>query len=79
MPGRKTHNPDNDNHPVRDTTGPANPKPCPICSAPQTQAYRPFCSQRCADVDLSRWLNGAYAIPAAETDGIQPDDDSNQR
>lgn len=37
---------------------------CPVC---QTQrpapAYRPFCSKRCADVDLGRWLNGRYAIP----------------
>ncbi len=36
---------------------------CPICKAPTDAAYRPFCSRRCADVDLSRWLRGAYAIP----------------
>jgi len=36
---------------------------CPICGRPTEQAYRPFCSRRCADVDLSRWLRGAYAIP----------------
>ena len=36
---------------------------CPICSAPTEQAFRPFCSRRCADVDLSRWMRGAYAIP----------------
>ena len=36
---------------------------CPVCSAPTVAAYRPFCSRRCADVDLSRWLHGAYAIP----------------
>jgi|EndMetStandDraft_5_1072996.scaffolds.fasta_scaffold07360_2 endogenous inhibitor of DNA gyrase (YacG/DUF329 family) len=40
---------------------------CPICGAPTEQQYRPFCSRRCADVDLSRWLRGAYAIPV-ETD-----------
>jgi endogenous inhibitor of DNA gyrase (YacG/DUF329 family) len=38
--------------------------PCPICNKPQTAEYRPFCSKRCADVDLSRWLHGVYAIPA---------------
>ena len=38
---------------------------CPICSRPTEQAYRPFCSRRCADVDLSRWLRGTYAIPDA--------------
>ena len=37
--------------------------PCPICSAPSDPEYRPFCSRRCADVDLSRWLRGGYAIP----------------
>jgi endogenous inhibitor of DNA gyrase (YacG/DUF329 family) len=36
---------------------------CPICSRPTERAYRPFCSRRCADVDLARWLRGAYAIP----------------
>jgi endogenous inhibitor of DNA gyrase (YacG/DUF329 family) len=42
---------------------------CPICRAPTVFAYRPFCSRRCADVDLARWLGGAYAIPdAADAD-----------
>jgi endogenous inhibitor of DNA gyrase (YacG/DUF329 family) len=36
---------------------------CPICDRASDQHYRPFCSRRCADVDLSRWLGGAYAIP----------------
>jgi len=35
---------------------------CPICSAASAAEYRPFCSRRCADVDLSRWLKGAYVI-----------------
>lgn len=39
---------------------------CPICKKPEEQASRPFCSKRCANVDLSRWLKGAYAIPADE-------------
>ena len=42
---------------------------CPICGRQAEAAYRPFCSRRCADVDLSRWLRGAYAIPdAAESE-----------
>ena len=41
---------------------------CPICKAPTVVDYRPFCSRRCADVDLSRWLRGAYAIPVASAD-----------
>ncbi len=43
-------------------------KPCPVCSAPPVAAYAPFCSKRCADVDLGRWLNGSYAIPAVEAE-----------
>jgi endogenous inhibitor of DNA gyrase (YacG/DUF329 family) len=43
------------------------PPVCPICKkAPPQQAYEPFCSRRCADVDLNRWFTGRYAIPAAE-------------
>ena len=38
---------------------------CPLCGKAQAVAYRPFCSRRCADVDLHRWLVGRYAIPAA--------------
>ena len=36
---------------------------CPICDKPAEPKYAPFCSKRCADVDLSRWLKGGYAIP----------------
>jgi len=41
---------------------------CPICQKPTAPEHRPFCSARCADVDLHRWLAGRYAVPAAETD-----------
>jgi endogenous inhibitor of DNA gyrase (YacG/DUF329 family) len=41
---------------------------CPICSRAADTKYRPFCSRRCADVDLNRWLTGVYAIPVAEED-----------
>jgi uncharacterized protein len=36
---------------------------CPICGRPSVADYRPFCSRRCADVDLARWFSGTYAIP----------------
>lgn len=39
---------------------------CPICSRPAVAEYRPFCSKRCADVDLNRWLTGSYVIPARD-------------
>jgi endogenous inhibitor of DNA gyrase (YacG/DUF329 family) len=41
---------------------------CPICGRATDAQYRPFCSRRCADVDLSRWLSGGYAIPVREDD-----------
>ena len=42
---------------------------CPICKKEFTDMkYRPFCSKRCADIDLGNWLNGSYAIPAEELD-----------
>lgn len=41
---------------------------CPICGEkPPSDRFRPFCSARCADVDLHRWLGGVYAVPAEET------------
>lgn len=46
---------------------------CPICGKPTDSAYRPFCSKRCADVDLQRWLAGVYAVPAEE--GAEPPDE----
>jgi endogenous inhibitor of DNA gyrase (YacG/DUF329 family) len=41
-------------------------KPCPICGKPATEASRPFCSERCRDVDLNRWLSGSYVVPGRE-------------
>jgi uncharacterized protein len=39
-------------------------KPCPICGKAATEQSRPFCSDRCRDVDLNRWLSGSYVVPA---------------
>jgi len=55
-------------------------KTCPICGKPREEKFRPFCSRRCADIDLHRWLGGSYGIPAAEqddseADGLPPRDD----
>lgn len=44
---------------------------CPICGKPPLDAVAPFCSKRCANVDLHRWLGGVYAVPADEPG--QPD------
>ncbi|MEL7486207.1 MAG: DNA gyrase inhibitor YacG [Pseudomonadota bacterium] len=53
--------------------------PCPICQAPQLKQYAPFCSKRCADVDLHRWLSGGYAIPVIEEDGAAEAEGLGQR
>ncbi len=52
---------------------------CPICGAPTEVAYRPFCSRRCADVDLSRWLRGAYAVAGGDADADEDGDDATAR
>jgi len=50
---------------------------CPICSKDADPKYRPFCSKRCADIDLGRWLTGGYVIPgdAPEAAEEEPDAD----
>ena len=45
----------------------SNAKPkCPICGASSNPQYMPFCSKRCSDVDLGRWLNGTYVVQTNE-------------
>ena len=51
--------------PGRRAKGPAKRPKCPICGKSQSRDYRPFCSEHCADIDLSRWLQGRYAVPGA--------------
>ena len=46
---------------------------CPICGKPATEAAKPFCSRRCADIDLGRWLKGGYAIPGPPVGRQAPD------
>lgn len=44
---------------------------CPICDAESQKAYRPFCSKRCADLDLAKWLNGSYALPSQDPEDLE--------
>ena len=39
---------------------------CPICGKPSVAEFRPFCTKRCADVDLNRWLSGVYRVPVKD-------------
>jgi endogenous inhibitor of DNA gyrase (YacG/DUF329 family) len=50
--------------------------PCPICKKPAEATYRPFCSKRCADVDLQRWFSGSYAVPGRGVEELGDEDDN---
>ena len=50
-------------------------RPCPECGRPSSRDTYPFCSKRCKDVDLNRWLSGSYAIPVTEAEENLEDDD----
>lgn len=55
---------------------PFTQRPCPVCGKPAVVEYRPFCSKRCADLDLGQWLDGGYRIPTDEVpdDGEMPEE-----
>ncbi len=60
-----------------DLSGLSDERPCAVCNRPAAPDYRPFCSKRCADVDLNRWLGEQYRIPTDEpTDGDEPPPDA---
>ncbi len=52
---------------------------CPICGKPVEKAFRPFCSKRCADVDLQRWLSDRYVVPGGEHDEENPSSEAINR
>ena len=54
-------------------------KRCPICGKPPVEPFTPFCSRRCADIDLGRWLKGAYAIPVSEPEDTDEDEAMSER
>jgi endogenous inhibitor of DNA gyrase (YacG/DUF329 family) len=64
-----------------DSAGPRRGGRCPICEAPTEQHFRPFCSKRCQELDLGRWLRDSYRIPTEEGPGEgdpgAADDDDN--
>lgn len=55
------------------------PAKCPICKSPAAEAFRPFCSKRCAEGDLSRWLTGRYAIPGPPVAPPEREEDGEER
>lgn len=46
---------------------------CPICAKESDRKYRPFCSKRCADIDLGRWLTGSYVLPGGSDTEDEPE------
>ncbi|MBU2107803.1 MAG: DNA gyrase inhibitor YacG [Alphaproteobacteria bacterium] len=65
---------------MRDTGAKVTPlrpkRPCPECGQPSARATYPFCSPRCKDVDLNRWLSGSYAIPVREDEDEETGEDA---
>ncbi len=55
--------------PHKDSATNWRPHPCPICKSMSVKAYRPFCSLRCANIDLGRWLKGNYTFPGTVANG----------
>ena len=55
---------------------PLKARKCPICGKPAEPRHHPFCSPRCADVDLGRWLNEEYRVLTNETPGDLSDEAS---
>ncbi len=48
------------------------PAPCPICGKPPEAAAAPFCSPRCAQIDLGRWFGGHYTVPGRDGEALEP-------
>jgi endogenous inhibitor of DNA gyrase (YacG/DUF329 family) len=44
---------------------------CPICDKQTDPKYRPFCSKRCADIDLAKWMTGSYAVPSTDPEDLE--------
>lgn len=65
----------------QDNVSPLRKKmPCPECGKPSDRDSHPFCSDRCRNLDLGRWLNGSYAIPVSEIEeNLESDDDDREK
>jgi endogenous inhibitor of DNA gyrase (YacG/DUF329 family) len=61
--------------PGKSAKGTAKRPKCPICRKPASPDFRPFCSSRCADVDLGRWLKGAYAVSGEPVSSVGDGDE----
>jgi uncharacterized protein len=66
----------NDNSPPERPAKPEKARVCPNCGKPREPRYDPFCSKRCADVDLHRWLKGGYVIPGGSIKPEPGEDDA---
>jgi len=59
----------------RESGGRAKPRRCPVCGKPAQERTRPFCSERCRQIDLDRWRSEAYRVPTEEApsqEGVVP-------
>ena len=58
------------------TEGPKPVPACVICGKPQVKRYAPFCSKRCTQIDLGRWLNERYVIAGSDSPAAQGEEDT---
>jgi endogenous inhibitor of DNA gyrase (YacG/DUF329 family) len=61
------------------TPMPAVSRRCPICGKPAAARHQPFCSARCADIDLGRWLKGNYSVPSDDPPDEVPTEDEREQ
>lgn len=47
---------------------PKTSEKCPICKKNIVPEFKPFCSKRCADIDLSRWFSEDYRLSSEPRD-----------
>ena len=52
---------------------------CAVCKKPAVEKFKPFCSARCADVDLHRWLSESYSIPVKAEETEDEDDEETEK
>jgi len=73
MPARPKQGTGPGERPRKKGSGKGAARKCPICGKPATEASHPFCSERCRDVDLNRWLSGSYVGPGRKDEDEDAD------
>ncbi|MEP7223289.1 MAG: DNA gyrase inhibitor YacG [Novosphingobium sp.] len=57
----------------------ATTRKCPICRKPRVPEHAPFCSTRCRDRDLLKWLDDGYALPGPTANPLAGSSDDDEQ